>query len=427
MIIIMLISFAVFIILDIPIAFSIGMSTLVGLLFQNDIPLIVIPYRMFAGLDKYLFLAMPFFILTGVAMDELNLTDKVVKIANVLVGHKKGGLAQVNIVASIIFGGIQGSGTADTAAIGSILIPSMIKEGYSKGYSAAVTAASSCLAPIIPPSMMMVIYGAIAEVSIGELFLGGYIPGLIAGVLLMIVAHIYAIRGAQAGIKRKSSFTFRDFGSSIVKGGPVFLIAIIIVGGILGGIFTPTESGAIAAGYTLLISTFYYKTLTWKGLSRIFVKGGLITAMCGIILSTASVFNWILTSAEIPAKLLSYLLKIGLSNFAVTLFIIIGVYFIGFFMDVLTAMIVLVPLLAPIGLQLGYDPVNWGVLMVILFNMGAITPPIGIGLVLSTSIAKCEYLETCRAVIPFVLILIICVFLVAFIPPLTTFLPRLLR
>jgi len=382
---------------------------------------------MFCGIDKFVFLAMPFFIFTGIAMNELKLTDKVIKIADVLVGNVKGGLAQVNIVASIIFGGIQGSGTADTAAIGSLLIPSMIKEGYSKGYSAAVTASSSCLAPIIPPSMMMVIYGAIANVSIGELFLGGYIPGFIAGGLLMIVAYIYAVRGSQTGIKHRSSFSFRTFWCSVVQGGPVLLVAIIIVGGILGGTFTPTESGAIAAGYTLLISAFYYKTFTWKRLSRTSVRAGLITAMCGVILSAASVFNWILTSEEIPNKLLNYMCKMGLPNLAIVLIIIGAVYFIGFFMSTLTAMIVLVPLLAPIGLQLGYDPVNWGVLMVILFNMGAITPPVGVGLVVSTSIAECEYIETCKAVIPFVLVLVICVFLVAFVPPLTTFLPKLLR
>ncbi len=425
MIIAMIASFFLLMILGTPVGFAIGSSTLIGLLLQKDIPLVVIPQIMFGGVDRYLFLAMPFFILTGVAMTELELTDRVVKIADALVGHMRGGLAQINIVASIIFGGIQGSGNADTAAIGSLLIPSMIKEGYSKGYSCAVTASSSTLAPIIPPSMMMVVYGGIAGVSIGEMFLAGFIPGFIMAGLLMIVAYIYAVRGAQSG-KRKSSFSYHNVLSALVSGGPALLIAFIIIGGILGGIFTPTESGAIAAVYTLLISAFYYKTLTWKRFQKIFVNGGLITAMCGIILSFSSVFNWILTSAEIPTKILNFMLEMGLSRTAIVLCIIVFVYCVGFFMDVMASMIILVPLLAPIGFQLGYDPVNWGVLIVLLFCMGGITPPLGINLFIATSIAGCKYSETAKAIIPFVLILIIAVFCVAFIPSLTLFLPSLL-
>jgi len=425
MIIVLVVTFFLLMILGIPVGFAIGSSTLIALLFQNDIPLVVIPQIMFGGVDRYVFLAMPFFILTGIAMTELELTDRVVKIADALVGHMRGGLAQINIVASIIFGGIQGSGNADTAAIGSLLIPSMIKDGYSKGYSCAVTASSSTLAPIIPPSMMMVVYGGISGVSIGEMFLAGFIPGFIMAALLMVVAYIYAVRGAQSG-KRKSRFSYQNVLSAIVWGGPALLTAFIIIGGILGGVFTPTESGAIAAVYTLLISAFYYKTLTWKRFWKIFVNGGLITAMCGIILSCSSVFNWILTSAEIPTKILNFMLGMGLSRTAIVLCIIVFVYCVGFFMDVMASMIILVPLLAPIGLQLGYDSVNWGVLIVLLFCMGGITPPLGMNLFIATSIAGCKYTETAKAVIPFVLILVIAVFLVAFIPSLTTFLPSLL-
>lgn len=425
MIIVLVVSFFILMILGIPVGFAIGSSTLIALLLQNDIPLVVIPQMMFGGVDRYVFLAMPFFILTGVAMTELELTDRVVKIADALVGHMRGGLAQINIVASIIFGGIQGSGNADTAAIGSLLIPSMIKDGYSKGYSCAVTASSSTLSPIIPPSMMMVVYGGIAGVSIGEMFLAGFIPGFIMAALLMVVAYIYAVRGAQSG-KRKSRFSYQNVLSAIVWGGPALLIAFIIIGGILGGVFTPTESGAIAAVYALLIGAFYYKTFTWKRFLKIFVNGGLITAMCGFILSCSSVFNWILTSAEIPTKILNFMLGMGLSRTAIVLCIIAFVYCVGFFMDVMASMIILVPLLAPIGLQLGYDPVNWGVLIVLLFCMGGITPPLGINLFIATSIAGCKYSETAKAVIPFVLILIISVFCVAFIPSLTLFLPSLL-
>jgi len=425
MIIVLVVTFFLLMILGIPVGFAIGSSTLIALLFQNDIPLVVIPQIMFGGVDRYVFLAMPFFILTGVAMTELELTDRVVKIADALVGHMRGGLAQINIVASIIFGGIQGSGNADTAAIGSLLIPSMIKDGYSKGYSCAVTASSSTLAPIIPPSMMMVVYGGISGVSIGEMFLAGFIPGFIMAALLMVVAYIYAVRGAQSG-KRKSRFSYQNVLSAILWGGPALLTAFIIIGGILGGVFTPTESGATAAVYTLLISAFYYKTLTWKRFWKIFVNGGLITAMCGIILSCSSVFNWILTSAEIPTKILNFMLGMGLSRTAIVLCIIVFVYCVGFFMDVMASMIILVPLLAPIGLQLGYDSVNWGVLIVLLFCMGGITPPLGMNLFIATSIAGCKYTETAKAVIPFVLILVIAVFLVAFIPSLTTFLPSLL-
>lgn len=421
----MILSFFILMLSGMPAGFSIGISTLIGLLFQNDIPLLVISQRMFGGVDRYLFLAMPFFILTGTAMGELKLTDRIVDLADALAGHMRGSLAQINIIASVIFGGIQGSGTADTAAIGSLLIPSMIKSGYGKGYSCAVTASSSTLAPIIPPSMMMVVYGGIAGVSIGELFLAGFLPGFLMAFLLMIVAYIYAIRVGQSEKTRKR-FSLRGVYFSTIHGGPALFSAVIILGGILGGLFTPTESGAIAAAYTLLISAFYYKTLNFQKLKKIFINGGLITAMCGIILSCASVFNWILTSAEIPTKILNIMFKMGLSRTAVILFVIAFVYIVGFFMDVMASMIILVPLLAPIGSQLGYDPVNWGVLIVLLFNMGGITPPLGMNLFIATSIAGCKYSETAKAVIPFVLILVVSVFCVAFIPSLTLFLPNLL-
>jgi len=423
MLLTMVISFFLLMIIGTPVGFSIGISSLIGLLVQSDIPLIVIPQIMFSGVDRYLFLAMPFFILTGVAMTELELTDKVVNLANALVGHMKGGLAQVNIIASVIFGGIQGSGNADTAAIGSLLIPSMIKDGYSKGYSCAVTASSSTLAPIIPPSMMMVVYGGIAEVSIGELFIAGFLPGFVMAILLMILAHFYAVRGAQKS-KPKKAFAIKNVILSIIEGGPALFTAVIIVGGILGGIFTPTESGAVAAVYALLIGAFYYKTLTWKKLWKVFVSGGLITAMAGVILSCSAVFNWILTSEEIPTRILNYMFSIGLSRVGIIFAIIIFVYIVGSFMDVMASMIILVPLLAPIGVQLGYDPVNWGVLIVLLFCMGGITPPLGINLFIATSIAGCKYSETARAVIPFVFILIIAVLCVAFIPFLTLYLPN---
>ena len=424
MLAIMTITFLLFLIMGMPIAFATGLGTFAGLLFQQDIPLVVVVQRMFGGVDRYIFLAMPFFILTGVAMSELELTDKIVKIADALVGHIHGGFAQVNIVASVIFGGIQGSGNADTAAIGALLIPAMIKDGYSKGYSCAVTASSSTLAPIIPPSMMMVIYGGITGVSIGRMFLGGFLPGFLMASLLMILAYIYAIRGAQSG-KRKSSFSLNKFFISLVIGGPALLIGVIIIGGILGGIFTATESGAIAAGYTLLISAFYYRNLTWKLLSRIFVKGGLITAMCGIILSCSSVFNWILTNQEVPAKILYYMFKFGLSKTYIVLLIIIFIYILGMFMSSTACMIILVPLLCPIGQQLGYDPVHWGVLTVLTFCMGGITPPLGINLFIATSIAGCKYSETVKAVIPFIFVLLIAVLFVAFVPFLSLFIPNL--
>jgi tripartite ATP-independent transporter DctM subunit len=414
--------FFFFALIGIPVAFVMGLSSLFTLLLQSDIPLIVMAQRMFGGLDRFVFLAVPFFIIAGTIMTESGITWELINFSNALVGHLRGGLAHVNIVASMLFGGIQGSGNADTAAIGSILIPAMIDEGYKKGYSCAVTAASSCLAPIIPPSMMMIVYGAIAEVSVARMFAAGFIPGFIMAISMMSYSYIYSIRN---GPERKGQFLISNVLKCFKTAIWSLMLPVIIMGGILSGIFTATEAGVVAAVYSIFVGLVIHRKLKLSRLKEALINAGALTAMAGMLLAMASVFNWILVYKEVPVRTAELILSISTDRNVIMLMVIVFLYIVGMFMDVMASMVILVPILAPLGIQLGYDEIHWGLVVVMSLAMGGITPPVGINLFLATGIARCKYSETAKAVLPFDLFLALVIFLIAYVPDIPLLIPRL--
>lgn len=414
--------FVVFLLVGTPVAFVIGLAAVAALWVHQDVPMIVLAQTMFGGIDSFVLLAIPFFMMAGVLMNESGITQRLVDLSNSMVGHIRGGLAQVNVMASTLLGGIQGSGNADVASLGTILIPAMTQEGYPKGYSAAVTAASSLLSPIIPPSMMMIVYGAIAEVSVGKLFVGGILPGLLMSVSMMILCYWYA----PGQLRKRQPFTWGRLGKAIrVAVLPLFM-PVIILGGILSGMFTPTETGVIAAIYAFIVGLIIYRQFTFAGLRRVILEAGLLASMVGILLSAASTFNWILVRNEVPVRVSKWILGLSTNPLYLVFAMVLMLLVVGCIMDVMASMIILVPILAPLGPVLGFDEIQWGLIIVMSFALGGITPPIGTNIFLATAIAGCPFVESVKAILPFVLVLFVDLLIVAYIPILSTYLPSIL-
>jgi tripartite ATP-independent transporter DctM subunit len=419
MLIILWLVFVIFIITGTPVAFVIGLASIIALIVQQDMPTIILVQTMFGGIDSFVLLAIPFFIMAGVLMNESGITQRLVDLSNSLVGHVRGGLAQVNVLASTFLGGIQGSGNADVATLGTILIPAMTIDGYPRGYSAAVTAASSLLSPIIPPSMMMIVYGAIAQVSIGKLFVGGVFPGLLMSVSMMILCYWYA----PSRPRQKQEFKAKILLRTVRAGTLALFMPVIILGGILGGVFTPTEAGVVAAVYAFIVGLVIYRKLTFGRIRKALFEATLLAGMVGILLSAASAFNWILVRHEVPVIVSNWILSLSTNRYVLVLFVILMLTLVGCIMDVMASMIILVPILAPIGPSLGFHEIQWGLMIVMAFALGAITPPIGTNIFLATAIARCPFSESVKAVMPFFIVLFVDLLIIAYVPFLTTYLP----
>lgn len=420
--IILAVMFVIGIVIGLPIHFTLGISSLAALLVMNTIPLVIIPQRLVAGINSFSLLAIPCFIFLGKVMSYSGGIRRIVNFSNSLVGFITGGLALINIVASMFFAGVSGSATADTSSIGSILIPSMIEEGYDADFSAAVTASSSTCGPIIPPSITMVIYGVIAGVSITDLFLGGYIPGILLGVSLMIVAYIIAKR---RNYPRHSKSSLKKVFITFKKAFYVLIIPLIIIGGILSGIFTVTESAGVAVLYALIMSLFIYKDIKFSDLPQIMFDTSIQIAVLMIIAASAFIFAWVLTILQIPQTITTYLFKITSNPLIILLLLNIFFIIIGTFMEAKSAMFILVPILLPLVKSVGIDPVHFGVVIVFNLLVGLVTPPVGLCLNLSAKIANISLNDAFKAVLPFLAVQLIVLFLITYIPQLVLFLPHL--
>lgn len=409
--------------IGVPIAFSLGLASLAILVFSNGIPLGIIAQRMFTGLDSFPFMAIPFFILAGQLMNSSGITQKIVAFADVLVGHLKGGLAQINIVASMFFAGITGSAVADTSAIGSILIPAMEEEGFDTDFSAAVTASSSVIGPIIPPSIPMVVFSLLSGVSVGALFLAGLIPGILLGLGLMLVSYIiskkrnYVSHGKMKSFKEILEATFK----AIIP----LLMPLIILGGILLGIFTATEASAVAVVYSLIIGFFVYKSLKLKDLPEIFIETAKTTAMVFLVIATANIFNWLLATEQVPQTVAQFFTNNVESRIVFLLIINVILLLAGTFIEGTAAMIIIVPVLMSSVIKFGIDPVMFGAIVVLNLMIGLITPPLGLCLFVASSVSRISLEKISRAVLPFLLAEIFVLLLVTYIEPITTFLPKL--
>jgi C4-dicarboxylate transporter DctM subunit len=415
--------FTLLLILGIPIAFVLGISSVLYLL-KTEMPFVLVSQRVFVGLDNFLLLAVPLFILAGKLMNASGITSRLVNFFYILIGHIRGGLAYVNIIASIFFAGITGAGAADTAAIGSIMIPAMKKEGYSSEYSGAVTAISSTIGPTIPPSIAMVVYGAISETSIARLFLGGFIPGLLLGFAQLVVAAYYARR--QKFPVREKIISFRTVTKGFFNTLLAILMPVILLGGILSGVFTPTEAAGVAVLYAVIVGFFIYRELKVWTLLSILYETSILSGTVLIILAMAHLFGWILAAESIPEIVAKAMTSVTQNPILILLLINVLLLFVGTFMETLAAIILLTPILLPLAQSIGLDPVHFGVILVVNLNIGLATPPLGVCLIVASPIAETPLERIALAAVPF-LIASICVLLfISYVPHAVMLAPNLL-
>jgi len=431
-----LIGFIILILFGIPIGFASGaLSTTIFIVMGKS--LLTIPQRMFTGIDIFTFLAIPLFILAGQIMSASGVTKRIVVFCNNLVGHVIGGLGHVNILASMLFAGLTGSAVADAAGLGSVEIPMMKEGGYNEDFSASITAASAVIGPIIPPSMIMIIYAVTAgNVSISDMFLGGFLPGILMGLSLMIACYFiskklkypvnkhfiskklkYPVNKHRVGFKKTLISFFRTL--------PAMFMPIIILWGILSGVFTATESAAIAVLYALILSIFCFKTVKFCDLPAIFLEAAKTTSSVMFIIATATTLAWILTVMQIPQKLAAYFLSYIHSPIMFLLFTNILLLIIGSFLDSTPAIIIMVPILSPAATIMGINPIHFGMIVIVNLCVGLITPPVGMLLFVTSNVARISLNRIYKAILPFIIVEIVVLLLITYIPFLTLFIPNL--
>jgi len=422
MLIPLIILFIILIFFRFPIALAIGLACAGTIAFFSDIPIIVMVQRMVIGIDSFVLLAIPLFILTGKLMNAGGITDRLFSFARGLVGHVRGGLGQANIIASMIFSGMSGSAVADAGGLGTIEIKAMTDQGYPKEFSGAITIASSVIGPVIPPSIPMVLYGALAEVSVGRLFMGGIIPGILVGISLMILVYTMSIKRNYPRDKRIS---FKEFLIRFEKAFLPTLTPVIILGGIISGIFTPTEAAAVAAVYAFALSFFVYRTLKIKYIPKILLDTMVTTAIVTFIISNASSFSYLLLLGDISGKLINALTAITMNRYVMLLILNIVLLFFGCVMEAGVALILLVPILVPLLNIVGIDLVHFGVVMTLNLMIGVATPPIGMSLFVVSQISNMKIEDLMRSILPFLIPPIIVLFIITYIPILVTWIPNL--
>ncbi len=412
--------FMLLLFLGMPVVFAMTISGFIAMLFIGNISGTLIPQRLFMSLDSFPLMAVPFFIFAGEIMSKSGIIQRIVKFSTSILGTIPGSLAHVNILASMIMAGFSGSATADATALGGMIIPAMIDDGYPTDFTVGVTASSSCIGPIIPPSCVMVMYGAITGLSIGRLFFSGIIPGILVGISLMTLTAFYAKKNNwPRGEKQNIRQLFIAFKQTFFA----LIAPLIILGGIMTGVTTATEAGIITSFYALIIGLFIYKTIKFRDLPSIILQSAISTAIPLIIMSGASIFGWVLAYSNFASTLGKVLFSIS-DNPNILILIIIGVLLIiGLFLEGGAATVIFVPILYPLGLQMGFDPIHFAMIIMITILVGTITPPVGLQLYICCSIAK---IPISKALIwPFVFAMMIIVLLLAYVPWLVTFIPNM--
>lgn len=407
-----------------PVGFAIGVAGMIGILDMGPRFMTMAPDRIFAGLDLFPFLAMPFFILAGEIMNRSGITMGLVKLADSLVGWMRGGMAHSNMVASVMFAGITGSATADAAAFGNTLVPAMEKAGYTRPYACAVTAAGSIIGPTIPPSTLMIIYGSIMGVSIAGLFAAGILPGLlISGICMAVIALSARRKNLPKGEGRPS---FRSVFCALREGILAALLPIFILGSILFGFATPTEAAAIAVAYALFVGGVIYRALSWHDLYEIAVRTTRITGVIFLIIAAASILGWWMTFNRVPQMIATAMLSISENPNVIIGLILLLLLLIGLVMDINATLIILAPVLAPLTVEIGMDPVHAGIMIVLALNISLMTPPVGACLFVLASVTGETVEAITKELWPFIIAEVFILVLIAFWPGLTLFIPRLL-
>ena len=390
-----------------------GQERDIGLLYRN----------VYNGIDSFPLMAIPFFMLAGELMNRGGITGRLVEFSQAMLGHLRGGLAHVNILSSMLFAGLSGSAVADTSALGSMLIPAMEKQGYSRRFAAAITAASSVIGPIIPPSGIMIIYAYVMGESVAALFLAGIVPGILVGLGLMLTVKLMADRYDFPVASKK--YTWNERGKASLKAFFPLLTPIIILGGILGGVFTPTEAAAVAVGYATFIGLFVLKTLRIKDLQNVLTKAAMTSSVVLLLVGAAMAFKTVVSLSHAPEILAVYIVSLS-NNPLVLLFLInILLFIVGMFLDAGPAIIILGPILGPIFVSLGVDPIHFAIIMSVNLTVGLATPPMGLVLFVASSVSGERVEAIARAIIPFLLVEILVIFLITYVPAISMTIPRL--
>jgi C4-dicarboxylate transporter, DctM subunit len=408
--------------LSVPIGFSIGLASLAALTYKGSM-LTLVAQKMFTGLDSFPLLAVPFFILAGLFMETGGISARLVRFASVLVGHVRGGLAHVVIIATIFFSGVSGSSAADTAAIGSIMIPSMVKRGYPRPLATAIVAAAGGMGVNIPPCIIMVLYGVAANVSIGYLFAAGFLPGFLSGLSLMVMVYFIAKR---QNLPKETRASFGQMARAARDAVPPLLMPIIILGGILTGVFTATESAVIAVVYGVFLSMAVYHELHLRDIPRILVASARLTGMVMLVVGMCITFGWIVTVEQVPQTITEWILGVSTHPVVFLFFVNILMLVVGMFLDVTPAMITFTPILYPVAQKLGIDPIHFGIIMVTNLGVGFVHPPVGACLNVAAAIGEISIDKVIKPILPFIAVMIIALLLITYWPGMTLLVPRLL-
>jgi tripartite ATP-independent transporter DctM subunit len=423
LVIILFVSFLIILMAGVPVAYALGISAFIYLGLAG-IDLFAIPQKMYEGMDSFVLLCIPGFVLAGNLMNFGGLTQKIVDFGNHIFGHIRGGLGYANVGSSMIFSGISGTAVADTASIGGILIPAMKKSGYDAEYSCAITAASSTIGPIIPPSVPMIIAGTLTGISVGRLFIAGVIPGVLIGLSQFFVNwYMSKKRGYPKGDKKSFNAILTSFKDAFWA----VLMTVVILFGILGGVFTPTEAAIVAVLYALVVGLFVYKELKIKMLPKIFIESARSSASILLLVGFANVFAWILTREQIPQMVANGMLSLTTNKILIILLINLLLLFVGMFMETISAIVILFPVLLAVSRTIGIPDIQFAVMAVLNLIIGLVTPPIGVCLFVSAKIGDISLARISKAIVPFLVANLIILLLVSYIEPITMWLPNLLN
>ena len=419
----LVILFVVMVAIGVPISFALGVVSFTGIFAIPDIPNTVVFTKMFNGLNSFTLLAVPLFILAANLMNEGEITEKLIDCCNALVGRFRGGLAYANVLVSMVFAGISGSSQADTAGVGKILIPSMEKDGYDKGTSVGVTAASSTLGSIIPPSITMVVYAGIANVSTGALFMSGMVPGILLGLAMMFVIKLNSV---QKNFPKGEAVALKDVARQVGQSLPALLTPIILIGGIVSGLFTPTESAAVACIYALIVGIFFYRTIKVKNLPRILIETMKLSSLSLFALATANALGELLSYYQLNVFVQQFFVNMAGGKLVFLLVVVVFFMFVGTFMDAVPAMILFVPIILPSATSLGISPIILGLIIIVTLALGLVTPPYGLCLLIASSISGITIEDAFKGALPYFLSSLVVLLLLVLFPDLWLAIPATL-
>ena len=411
--------------LSVPISFVLILSTIAYILAMGgDVSWLLVPSRIVRGMDSFLLMCLPFFVLAGNLMNNGGITERLIKLAQAFVGHIRGGLAMVDVMVCAFFGAVSGSAVAATSAVGSVMIPSLQKEGYPADFSAGLTAVASTMAPVIPPSLAFVLYGAVSRVPIGDLFVAGIFPGILMAFALMSVVYVYAKRDKYPRLPRTS---WKERLQAVRESILCLILPVFILGGITTGIFTPTEAAAMAALYAFVLSMFIYKTIAWRQLPKILLESAIDSGSVMLLVGTCYAFGWVLTNERVALRLTEALLAMDVSLWLKLLMINFSLLIVGMFMDSAPAIMLVGPILAPALAKMGVDPIVAGMIVCINLTIGLATPPVGVCLFSATNISRVPFEKVSKSALPFLGAVIAVLMVVTYVPWVSLFLVNLIR